>query len=493
VQGQPHVAVIGSGPCGAIAANQLVARGVRVTLLESGQHRARGLVVRAGGKTVFRYVSPRQMREGGHVPSLDPSTQWYRSLSHGGLTNYWTGAVPRFAPEDFTDGARLDERFLWPITYDELVPYYEIAETALQVTAAPRSIDVLPANTIRYEAALRRDWAEAAATLAPQGFSIVPLPMSKGSPWMVALRGAEFNSFTTLVRPLRRQASFRLLSGAHVQRLSWSAQTSRVVGVDYVERDSGTSRTLAVDAVVVAAGTLSSTRILLLSRSGDFPNGLGNTDGVLGRYLHDHTRGWWTFSTRKPMSLLHHPAYMARAAYAQSEPLLAASCTVGIASNGDRLRALVGGSGTTFAMTMFGTMVPDESHTASLSSGALEEFDQPAMELAIEYDGRAVRNAWQARERFEDAFRRIGNPVCTWSDPAALHPPGASVHYAGTIRMHEQRSFGVLDAWNRIHDAPNVVVCDMSAFTTSPEKNPTLTAMAIAARASERLARDLVG
>ena len=70
--------------------------------------------------------------------------------------------------------------------------------------------------------------------------------------------------------------------------------------------------------------------------------------------------------------------------------------------------------------------------------------------------------------------------------------PGSSVHLAGTVRMHDDPEFGVLDRWNRMHDVDNIVVCDLSCFTTGPEKNPTPTAMALAIRAAERLADDLI-
>jgi choline dehydrogenase-like flavoprotein len=69
--------------------------------------------------------------------------------------------------------------------------------------------------------------------------------------------------------------------------------------------------------------------------------------------------------------------------------------------------------------------------------------------------------------------------------------PGSSFHYAGAVRMHSSFQFGVLDGWNRLHDVDNVAVVDASAFTTAVEKNPTLTAMALAARAADRLAHDL--
>ena len=80
---------------------------------------------------------------------LDPATaddvDWISSLSLGGLSNYWTAAVPRFAPADFLDGKRLDERYVWPITYDDLVPHYEQAERALTVTAGD-TITGVPSN-----------------------------------------------------------------------------------------------------------------------------------------------------------------------------------------------------------------------------------------------------------------------------------------------------------------------------------------------------------
>jgi choline dehydrogenase-like flavoprotein len=79
--------------------------------------------------------------------------------------------------------------------------------------------------------------------------------------------------------------------------------------------------------------------------------------------------------------------------------------------------------------------------------------------------------------------------------PGPFHEltPGSSVHYAGSVRMHASPQFGVLDRWNRMYDVSNVAVVDPSCFPTGPEKNPTLTAMALAARAADRLAEDVKG
>src|ERR1051326_2643282 len=98
-----RVIVVGSGPSGAIAAMMLVEQGVPVTMLESGTSYPGGLVVRAFGRNLFRRW-PRGQEHYASAVSGDPETAWHNALAPGGLSNFWTGAVPRFAPEDFYEG-----------------------------------------------------------------------------------------------------------------------------------------------------------------------------------------------------------------------------------------------------------------------------------------------------------------------------------------------------------------------------------------------------
>src|SRR5689334_3105517 len=105
-----RVIVIGSGPAGAAASLTLLQQGIPVTLLESGTPVEHGLLVRAVGRNVFRrwpVLAPGYE----YTVSGDPSTSYLSALAPGGLSNLWTGAVPRFAPEDFVDGLRLDESY----------------------------------------------------------------------------------------------------------------------------------------------------------------------------------------------------------------------------------------------------------------------------------------------------------------------------------------------------------------------------------------------
>lgn len=135
-------------------------------------------------------------------------------------------------------------------------------------------------------------------------------------------------------------------------------------------------------------------------------------------------------------------------------------------------------------------MIPSEEHFVKPHAERRDPFGLPQLDLTITFDDDVLKNMEEARQHFLDLMDEAGHRY-------SLHPlmpqltPGNAVHYGGTVRMHRSRRFGVLDACNRPFDVPNVVVSDASCFTTSSEKNPTLTAMALSARAARRLANDL--
>ena len=170
--------------------------------------------------------------------------------------------------------------------------------------------------------------------------------------------------------------------------------------------------------------------------------------------------------------------------------MMATSLTIGLTRPADRVKTLYRGRTADFGVQVFGTMIPTPDATVSLTLES-DERDAARPTISLKYDDATLNNLAGARDRIVDVFRDAGLGV---SVPGPFHDirPGSSVHYGGTVRMHRSPEFGVLDASNRMHDVPNVFVCDASCFTTGPEKNPTLTAMAIATRAADRLADDLI-
>ena len=489
VEDDRRVLVIGSGPTGAMAALTLTQRGIPVTMLESGQRMPQGALVRAMGRTLYRTwpAFPTAVR---HVASDDPGAMWLHDLSPGGMSNYWTGAVPRFAPDDFTDGERLHARYRWPVSYDDLRPYYERVERLLLVSGGQRDLPTLPAADVAHPYTLPPDWQRVAPAAEAAGHGLAPVPLAAGKPWMATRRGAPFNSFAVIVEQLRRKPNFQLLLGAHALRLEWSGAKRRVTSVVYYDRTAQCEKRINAAAVVVAAGPLSSTKLLLDSACADFPEGLGNTAGILGAYLHDHPQCWCIVALDQPLTRLGHTVFLTRRAYQDSDPLVAASCTIGNATSLDRLLALAPTKTRRFGVVVFGTLIPLERNAVRPHATEKDEFGLPWLDLHIRFDDAARRNIETAMARLLAILDATGIRA-TIQGELFQKPPGASVHFGGTVRMHESPAYGMLDGWNRLHAVRNVVVADASSFTTGVEKNPTLTAMALAARAAERLAADL--
>jgi len=486
-----RVLVIGSGPSGTAAALTLLRAGIPVTMLESGQGFPGGLLVRAMGRNVFRR-RPRLEPQQRQTTSDDSDALSYRALVPGGLSNYWTGAVPRFAAEDFCEGERLHERYRWPVSYEDLVPYYEQVERLLVVVGAPQDVPNLPASRVAYERQLPSRWQRVATRAEAFGQGLTTLPLADGPPWMVRRTGTAFNSFTQIVPLLRRFRQFQLLRGAHALRLEWSGEQKKVCSVIYFDRAARTERRIAGTAVVVAAGALASTKLLLDSACADFPGGLGDTEGILGRYLHDHAHHWCVMDLDGALPRLGHAAYLTRAPYRESPPLLAAQCTIGGSSESLRQKALSFTPLKTksFGVVIFGTMVPVYQHHVKPDETVKDEFGLPMLDIHLQYAEEVPRTIEAARERLLAIMDAAGYRG-TMREPVAHLVPGSSVHFGGTVRMHSSPKHGMLNAWNRLHSVDNVAVVDASCFTTGVEKNPVPTAMALAVRAAHRLAEDL--
>jgi choline dehydrogenase-like flavoprotein len=448
-----------------------------------------GLLVRAMGKNILR-VRPNAEELNRHLASDDPEARWYQALMPGGMSNHWAGAVPRFAPEDFTEGERLHERYRWPVTYADLVPYYARIERLMHIVGSRRDVLQMPAPVVETDRRLPPAWRRVAAQAARAGQGLTLLPQAAGPAWTVRRIGVGFNSFTALVQPLLRRRDFRLRLGAHALRLSWNEQRGGIDGLIYYDRRMRTERRVRGAAVVVAASPLASTKLLMDSACAAFPNGLGNTEGLLGRYLHDHPYDSGTVELASKLPRLSQPAYLTRTPYAGAAPLLGASFTLGGDFLLDKALSLTPFGTRSFAYWAFGTMVPVEDNLVRLHPTATDEFGLPRLDVHLTMDDAALQNMTAARAQLESVLAAAGVGGTVKSAFPTL-VSGMSKHYGGTVRMHASPKYGMLDAWNRLYAVPNVVVADASCFPTGPEKNPTPTVMALAARACHRLAHDL--
>ena len=317
------------------------------------------------------------------------------------------------------------------------------------------------------------------------------MPYAYGADTTFTRSGTPFNSFVRLVEPELAQGRIQVRFGARVSRLEWSPSARRVEAVTFRDRNSGSEERVACRAVVVAGGALNTPQILLQSKSADFPNGLGNSEGVLGRYLHDHPLGKLVVDLARPITV--HPAsYLTRLELGRARlPLYAAACMQWCSAT-DLAKSVLAGHPkklSTIGFSVFGTMAPTRDDYVAVDEKYRGADGAAGLELHIRHPREAVPVLEEARDQLLELLQAAGNEpkVKVWK----VEPAGNSNHYGGSCRMHASPKFGMLDAWSRLHGVPNVMVADSSVFTTGPEKNPVLTSMTLAARGADRLASEL--
>lgn len=504
------VVVIGSGLTGTIAALTLLKAGVPVVMLESGNTYPKNLHLRFQQRELRRPIRPIISE---HVPYAefvnldDCSARWIKAHSLGGRSNFWSGIVLRYSEKDFQDGARLHPKYQWPISYQDLEPYYAKIEKLIQVRGGRDSFETLPACHLAYERNIGPEWQAFEQECCQRDRSLAVLPDVYGPSTIASIIPTPQNVAVRLTKELQRFKTFRLISNAHVSRIQVSKHHAKAEVVEYIDKIDNSLHQIKAKAVILAAGSLSSTQILLNSNCPDFPQGLGNSQGLLGRYLHDHPMVYSRFETDFIYPRLDDGGigglYVTRKSYACSQPLQSHALLlyggVGETQQANLHKGLTLGNRSLLSNSFskekcymftccFGIQVPRYENHVALHPTQKDCFGLPLLQISTRFNAGELENMRQGRELIPEILSAIGHKI--FQSFSQLQPPGTSVHYGGTARMHNLSQYGVLDRWNRLHDINNLLVVDASCFTICSEKNPTLTAMAISMRAADRLIQE---
>lgn len=539
--------VVGSGATGGWAAKRLSEAGLTVALLEAG-----------------RDVSPKEFTE--HMPafhlkyrnmSLDwlksrpvqkqcyacteynydwfvddlqnpystpPSKpfSWQRLRIVGGRTLVWGRQSYRLSDLDFKaashDGFGQD----WPFSYKDIAPYYDIVEDYVGISGAAEQNDALPDG--RFLPPMKMSCGEVyfrdvsskrfGRTVTIGRTAILTQnhsgrlachycgPCERGCSTF-----SYFSSPFTTVKDALKTGKCTLVTNAVVAQVNMDASSNHATGVTFVDRITRQTKTLGGKAVILCAQSLESTRILLNSSTREHTNGLGNSSGLLGRGLMDHSTGAGAFGELRqfdekpsPYSGPHRAngIYVIRfrnlAKGPQQKNFIRGYGFQGSAVPAFNFDAPGFGAGYKRAvkegvygisLVAFGECLARNENYVSIDPTLKDAWGIPALHISMFYGENEKALQEDAAETGAEMLEAAG--AKNISIKSTLAEPGMAIHELGTARMGSDPKNSVTDQYCRLHDVPNVFAMDGACFVSSGCQNPTLTMMAIVVRSCDRL------
>ena len=545
------VIVVGSGASGGWAAKRLSEAGIKVALLEAGKPQgnadftehvpAYDLKYRDRAGEWMRRTRPRQrdcyacrewnykwfvndLEEPYTTPADKPFSWQGRLRVVGGRTNVWGRQSYRFSDQDLHgksfDGFGED----WPISYKDLVPYYEIVEDYVGISGQAENVPELPDS--RFHPAMPMSCAETQLRTRVKnklGWTVtigrtanITRPINGRGPCHYCgpcehgcVTHSYFNAAFTTVADALESGNTTLITNAMVYRVLTDPSTNKATGVMYVDRETREVREVRARAVVLCAQALESTRILLNSASG----GLANSSGALGRYLMDHTwvaggaggefpdapapkpslggprrpNGLYTIRMKNTINGPREKKYLrgfgfqggGSTSFRMSAPGYGAAFKKGVLDPVTSVN-LVG----------FGEVLPRYDNFVELDPRVVDKFGIPVLRITMtwgENEKAMIPDmAVTATQMLEAAGAKNIQPFTVLD-----RIPGYGIHEMGTARMGRDPKTSVLNQFLQAHDVSNLYVMDASSFVSGGCQNPTLTIMALAVRGCDHLMQEM--
>lgn len=524
------VCVIGSGAAGGVVAKELAEAGAETILIEAGPRVDIQELRPHAWPYQLRYRGLQRERQSSLYPPELTEAISYKTRDRvsvdrirvvGGRTIHWNAVCLRFAERDFREKTFEGIEEDWPLSYEELAPFYDRIEQMIGVTGSKEGLEILPDGKFLKPLHLRCSEKIVQAASQKLGYKMIPIRKAlltephDGRPACHFCGhcmegcdvGAIFNTATAMLPKAQQTGRFTLRAGTLARKLKVDTE-GRIQSVSVVDHETRIEERVRAKIFIVCCASIESARLLLNSHSEKFPNGLANSSDRVGRYLHGHStcaiNSYLEELTGAPPSnedgAMDH-AYIPRN------------------NMDDRERSFTGGYG--FQTQYGGFMFPHHArHLQGFGQGFKKDvrFLQPGF-FQMGGFGKILaqpKNRVTVDPNKLDAFG-IPIPVINftfsendqalWSDMCIraeeiLHKagvrrsirPGSGLagfasHEVGTVRMGSDPKKSVLNSYCQAHDVKNLFVVDGSCFVTSPEKNPTLTIMALALRAVDYICR----
>jgi choline dehydrogenase-like flavoprotein len=523
------VCVIGSGAAGGMVTKELCEAGAKVILLEAGKevnpsqflsHKwpyelpLRGL---RGEKQAPFY--PPDLKDSIRYETTDAvGVDRVRVL--GGRTLHWNAVCLRYAPADFRERSLRGIEQDWPLSYEELAPYYERVEKMIGVCGNDDGLEILPAGK-SYLPPLPFRCSERILqrACAPMGMPVIPVrkavltrqydnrpPCHYCGHCMEGCDVAAIFSTPGSLLPKARKTGNLTVRLNVVAREILVDREGRARAVSVIDRVTKNEEEIKARIFVVCCATVETARLLLNSKSRQHPNGLANSSGVIGRYLHGHLGGIANLYLKElegasPVNqdgATDH-VYLPRFRTAGND----SSFGFQVNFSGfmfPRHAKSVPGYGVSFKQTVrrmqpgslmlggFGKVLAKAENRVTVDPHKTDVYGIPVPVVHFRFDDEFDLATHRA---MHSTIQEIAAKLqCTVFAGFGARPSGFASHEVGTARMGNDPRTSALDGYCQAHDVKNLFVTDGSCFPTSSEKNPTLTILALSMRAAERI-RDL--
>jgi choline dehydrogenase-like flavoprotein len=554
------VVIIGSGAGGGMAAKVLTEAGANVLMLEAGVM----FDTRRDSKMLaWPYQSPRrglpiperQFGEfdagwGGWTLEGEPYTSapgdrfdWFRTRMLGGRTNHWGRISLRFGPDDFRrkslDGLGDD----WPITYDDLKPYYDSIDRYIGLFGSneglpndPDGIFQPPPKPRCYELLIKQASERLNIRCIPIRLSILTQPLNGrpachycGQCGRACAAHANFSSPSVLIPPALATKRLTIVTNAMAREVT-VGEDGLATGVTYIDKTTGRENHARARIVVMAASACETARLLLNSKSSRFPQGLGNSSGVVGKYLTDTTGTGVSGFIPKMMNGVPHNedgasgSHLYMPWWGDNKKLdfprgyhielgggrrMPGFGTLGGVHryNGTEVGGgmLAGGGygkklkddyrrfyGATVNFAGRGEMIPNEDSYCEIDPTVVDRWGIPVLRFHWKWPDHELKQVKHMQETFRAIINEMGgtplSPMPTAEQQYDIAPGGRIIHEVGCVRMGNDSKTSVLNSNCQSHDCRNLFVTDGGPFVTNPDKNVTWTILALAMRTSEYIA-----
>jgi choline dehydrogenase-like flavoprotein len=512
------VLIIGSGHAGGMAAKILTEGGARCLMLNAGpvadvardaQHKPAYELPYRGFKPPGRLEHVFQASEYNanvwvdeqQVPYTFPQENpynWVRVRLFGGRSLFWSRQSFRLSDYEFKAKSRDGFGEDWPISYADLAPYYSRVEEIFQVSGALDGPPQMPDGNFVLD---NDPWTESMQRFMAAGKRF-DMPVCKQR--RALGRDGLASSVNLLLPDAEKTGKLTSIANAVVRELTVDKNTGLPNGCHFVDRLTGREMHVKARVVVLAAGTLESTRLLLNSK-------LANSSGLVGRYLMDQIYGaGLTCSVpearngRATKELMGGAAIVPRFrnittksdsflrgyAFNVTSSRTGALSPRNFAAYGAELqKKLDEYQGSAFYMTIMGEVLGRYENHVRINKQKVDAWGIPVLHVETKYTDNEFNMAKDAVDVASAVVEAAGFEIL--SKNAVPNPPGYSIHEVGTCRMGDDPKHSVLNKWCQSHDHKNLFVVDGASFTSAGWQNPTMTILALSMRASEHLADEI--